>query len=392
MVFHRNEYLGDPDHFPHSWKEMKVAPRQRTVLGSRAKGTRTRFGGTEGGFQVNDYKAYCSDQTGSGDNAPFFVEKITAEGGVINNPFYSYFGPYFVDYKADCLDNLNNLALHSTFSDIPSLSDAATSAAARTNPSSPWVNVPGFMYELREIFELFPKLGKKLFTLRNAANINLNSQFGWNPAVQDLAKIIDFSGALDRQIKKITKLMTEKGFRKTVSIGSWSSGVNAYSDVPQSADSFIQCMFYHETKLEMRAHCRWMPTADFPQSIQNTDDIRSLARRAMYGLTIDSYTIWEALPWSWLVDWGSNIGDYLKSQRNMIPCELVSCSVMRHYTTTTTSDPYAEGPPKNLSMTPIKCTRETKMRDLASPAPSAHIPFLTGNQMGILGSLAITRL
>jgi len=104
---------------------------------------------------------------------------------------------------------------------------------------------------------------------------------------------------------------------------------------------------------------------------------------------LDFATLWEAMPWSWLIDWGSNVGDYLKAHRNIVPAELQSVSLMEHSVTQAHIPASVIG--GDLWISQIDVMKETKTRRKVIVAPTAHFPFLTGNQLGILASLAITR-
>jgi len=110
------------------------------------------------------------------------------------------------------------------------------------------------------------------------------------------------------------------------------------------------------------------------------------------GLTVDLSTVWQIMPWSWLVDWGGNLGTFLKANRNIIPAQLTQCCVMLH-TLTEWDSPGLSGIKNSTpySLEPIKIQRESKTRTSVSPSVTAQFPFLSGNQVGILASLATTR-
>lgn len=123
-------------------------------------------------------------------------------------------------------------------------------------------------------------------------------------------------------------------------------------------------------------------------------ELRVLARKAVLGLTFDGSSAWQLIPWSWLINWGISIGDWFKANRNIIPAELDSLTLLKHTRSEYTGD--AQGGP-NLggfgaawSLSPWQYLVEDKQRIRVTPIPVAHFPFLSGNQMGILGSLAIT--
>jgi hypothetical protein len=119
--------------------------------------------------------------------------------------------------------------------------------------------------------------------------------------------------------------------------------------------------------------------------------MRELARKAVLGLTFDGSSAWQLIPWTWLVDWCYNIGDWFKVNRNIIPAQLESVCILRH----TRSEYVDEGWSVPFGSQTLTLSRgvnfaEDKERIPTVAYPDAQFPFLSGNQLGILGSLAIT--
>lgn len=362
--------------------------RSRTFSETIPRGTRSRFGTTVGTGQfIERERRTCTDVLGPTDCDPFNVDGWRYEGGVINNDYYSHFGGHFVDYVADVLvtpANFPHLSLPpGTISDI----EVATSAAARTSPSRPYVDVPTALLELREAYQLVKDAGDSL--IRQFGNANLKLQFGYAPIVSDLSKFVRFQEQVARRVRDIERLSGERGLRKTVSIGSYDV-YGSGNIVCQSADAFINVPRNINTHVDIRCHTRWIPSIS-TLHLMPPKEMSALARQAVLGLTVDFSTVWNILPWSWMLDWCGNIGTFLVSQRNIIPATLSDVVVMRHTTTKHVTSGYSDPGSGNRKMTPIRFTRETKNRAKSFVAPVAHWPFLSANQMGIVASLAVTR-
>jgi hypothetical protein len=188
----------------------------------------------------------------------------------------------------------------------------------------------------------------------------------------------------------VDRLKTNKGLRRTVEVGMGSLA----SDVlwtQQSNGIFLSTRARGNTIRTKRVHCRWSPTVDFSK-VYTPDSMRRLIQRAVLGLTVDFSTVWELIPWSWLIDWDTNVGTFLQASRNIIPAQLTTCVVMLH-TRTEWSSPGLTGVSNNnrYKLQPIQIIREGKTRTSVSPSVTAQFPFLSGNQLGILASLAVTR-
>lgn len=223
--------------------------------------------------------------------------------------------------------------------------------------------------------------------IHRLGSTNLKYQFGLKPLVGDLVKLMNFNDQVERRVKDIEKLKTGRGFRKTVDIWYGDKAIND-SLVFQSQGAWIQAPRIGLGKLGMRCHCRWSPT-DVP-ALSSPASVRGLAKRAVTGMTIDYSTLWEIMPWSWLIDWGFDVGSYLKANRNVVPASLSQCVVMTHTKTSWFTDTTPKGD-YGRHMSAFSLDREEKRRQMPIVAPTAHFPFLSGNQMGILASLAVTK-
>lgn len=345
------------------------------------------FPGSNGQTYGSHYQ--CEDYPGSGDCAPLMIHKNTLSGGLINKgPDPGNFGSYFNNYVADNLNGMSSFP-DQVIPDEPSTTYAATKAAAMTNPSRPYVDLPVSLFELRELPMLVRDAGRSV--LNQLGSGNLKYQFGIRPIAGDLARLWNFENEANRRMVEIDRLAdSEKGLRRTVVIGRYSASGNR-TTVMQSNGVFIEPTFQWNKTVLVKAHARWIPDVSM-QSIHMASHRRALVERAMLGLGFDAGSItsqaWELIPWSWLADWYGGIGDYLMSQRNVIPCSLRTLIVTKHSTITYTCPHFVNG---TTSMTGISVKGEGKWRGPGTAAPVAHFPFLSGRQVGILGSLAVLR-
>jgi hypothetical protein len=224
----------------------------------------------------------------------------------------------------------------------------------------------------------------------------LEYQFLIAPLVSDIVKMTQLSRVVNDRIGEINRLFNGTGLRRTVKIFSGSRSA-LIPFVAQSAGIYVGYNAIATETVELKVHARWIPSG--PCGLRPSNEvIRAWAIRSTLGLTIDASTLWEITPWSWLVDWFTGIGNYLKSQRNIVPATLMGVYPMTHTTTqwdcpgypiTAWWDPsYVIG---NLESARIVKSTKTRRSSFVSPF-TAHWPFLDGRQMGIAASLAATRL
>jgi hypothetical protein len=91
-----------------------------------------------------------------------------------------------------------------------------------------------------------------------------------------------------------------------------------------------------------------------------------------------------------MIDWMSNISEFLVASRNIIPANLDGVFPMRH-TKTFWECPGFDYRPSWAACTPIQVIKETKTRTTSFVAPYADLGFLNGSQIGILAAIMGSR-
>jgi hypothetical protein len=366
-----------------------MAQRDRTAFTTIDGGIRWQSGAPISSVQITNDRGTCTDFTDPGDCRPLTISKWSFEGGILNHPLDAA-GTGFSNYVCDMLRSTGVPGPHLlNVTGVPSDTAAATSAAAQTNPSRPYVDIPVDLLQIGELLQLIQRQGYTL--IKEAARENLRFQFGIYPTVDDVVKLIArFHDQVDRRVREVKRLQTKKGLRRTVTAGQ-SSYAGSDLWVPQSNGIFVSTRAHGLTEFTKRVHCRWLPTADLSK-LYTPAEMRRLIQRAVLGATVDFSTVWQIIPWSWLIDWGFTLGTYLKSQRNIIPAQLTTCVVMLR-TRTAWECPGVSGSNngKPTTMDPIRILRQSMTRTSVSPSVTAQFPFLNGNQVGILASLVAAK-
>lgn len=384
--------------------------RSRGTSRSEPKGTGVwTFGGplTIGGTYpiIRDIDS-VQDTVHEPDNGPFHVFSFRARGGYINGRQPDT--TTWTQYIADAYSNPSDFGHHPP-GDSPDNLAAATLGAARTNPSRPSVDVPAELLQLGDTANMLKRAPRSLQEWsKKSSNIfrdsadqgnlagfagrsNLFWNFGVAPLVQDLMKLLHFKDVVNSRIKELKRLHANGGLKRTVTVYSGSNQSQVLSWLVQSNFGFYTVPSKWTTTEEVRTHCRWFPAATFFPFDSDDGDLVKQARAAVIGMSLSNWgTYWEALPWSWLIDWCSTCGAYFAATRNVLPASLSSVSVMRH--TRTEFWMGSSNVSGTASVSPCTVTLETKDRTLSSVFPSATLNFLTEGQMGIVSSLAVRRL
>ncbi|DAD52010.1 TPA_asm: maturation protein, partial [ssRNA phage Gerhypos.4_43] len=277
----------------------------------------------------------------------------------------------------------------------------ANLAAARSNPSRASLvpltllqDVVDLPKMIRDVGRTFKK-PRSLMSAKELASHNLAAQFGWLPLIKDVQDLLDFGHTVHKRAGELRKLYDRGWIGRTIqldhdSIRSHSSS-DARLDLGTSGVPHITVSYDTITSVSKWASVRWKLTTAPPYNPSDAEVLKQ-ARRLASGLTPEGLAagVWEVLPWTWLTDWFTHTGDYIRSNSNTIPATLTSCCVMKKSTTSriytrTDSTSSVTGGGGTVTI-------EAFDRQLKSPSLStARFPHLSGKSLSILGSLFIQR-
>nr|UJQ84975.1 MAG: putative maturation protein [Leviviridae sp.] len=280
----------------------------------------------------------------------------------------------------------------------PSFSTAAM--LAKTNPSRPTVSVPNFISELRDLpgmlrgdgLRLFSSNGRINRTSQRIASAYLAGSFGWGPLISDLLKMIDFSSEVEKTLKKLQKTYRVQGLNSKFDFGTNSGSVTTpwstdYSDY--GSQTWLQ-------SVQVWGSVRWKADSDLPLSPEG--QLR-LAQQITYGLSLTPKQLWDAIPWSWFIDWFTNIGDLLQATQNAWGISPTEVMAHKRYKSVVSHDPGVLRCHSNKGSTRISSggtgssSRTTYYRRFAPPATlEASVPILSQGQVQTATALITQRI
>lgn len=288
----------------------------------------------------------------------------------------------------------------------PSDNSALANALARSNPNRPNVDVPVFLFELREIPGLIKDWGNDLLKSRDlivSRKVDLRKvprvvgkkyleyQFGVMPFIKDVMGMLNFQANVQKKLNALDDMQHGVLRRKTT---VWTD-----SSVSGWYNYYVTALYREATKFRFKMETsrhRWVSTrwtTDMPLP-SNDQDRYLLATRLAYGLDISLSTLWEAMPWSWLIDWFSNIGDLVASGRNTIPVSHGGSCIMETTSTGVSEWEFTYTPAGHTdTVRPLPGVLVNKTR-VAAPLfsiPEFNLPFLTGSQLSILSALTVVK-
>jgi len=310
----------------------------------------------------------------------------------------------------------------------------------RTRPGNPVASVGQFLLELRDLpripfggalgkrgrngrfpsVSIYPfneipgRLLSRLTDFRSLGSEYLNVVFGWKPFVSDLRKMYNLWQTVD---KRMAQLVRENGksinrratleedtstdFATDSYPGAWRWIPGGFSLASNSGTSTWTGQRTTKTKVWYSANYRYY----IPDIGSSQWDRR--ARLALFGGLPTPELLWEVLPWSWLVDWFSNVGDVISNLSVNAVDNLVQNYhyTMKHVTTTTVLKSTSHQVGVDLRAfgawywpdLEADCTttfsNESKVRDgTGSPfGLNARFPSLSAYQLSILAALGTSK-
>lgn len=318
--------------YDRGWKSMgpvmspsRLFHREDTCMDETHAGPPYRSGGN---LRICHYNADCG-VVSSGD-------RFDKPGGVQ----YRYTGGFYPQASISTFEaSLTESVLHDEAMDPGSMKPGYTNAESygaagwrKFRPGNPTAELGVFLGELRDVPRMlkgtanfFRNLWKSLggsptgFGPRAVADYWLNTQFGWRPFLNDLRKFYRTTRTLDQRLQRIRR-DNGRWVRRGGTI--WTDVADDITASSATATKHLPALFssfyanpsspgsYTFTRQTVQR--AWFE-ASFRYYIPDINSVQ-WERRAiaeMFGLMPNPSLLWELLPWSWLVDWGSNTGDII---------------------------------------------------------------------------------
>jgi hypothetical protein len=166
-----------------------------------------------------------------------------------------------------------------------------------------------FALELKQTKDLFRLWRNKLSLLKNISGLHLNVSFGWLPFISDVQRIY---GALDSFQKKVRKLQEESGKPKKGHFRRYLDTVDLPSDgTLGAADS--NGSFYRKVRwIQQPLYCA---TLDYIYALPDMSLAINQVKGFLdsIGVQLDASIVWNAIPYSFVVDWFFNVGDWISA-------------------------------------------------------------------------------
>jgi len=286
-------------------------------------------------------------------------------------------------------------------------------------PLNPAVGLGVDLVEIAEIPVMFKNLAKsfsdawkalkgkgsrKMISPSRLSAEFLGVNFGWFPFLRDVIDLVETTENLQSIMKQLRDKNGAWERKRGTITSSTTTEVVSHSDTQTKHWPVLTGDFYQSYlssgsyRVIKRTNTRiwfsaWFKYYFLPSTLDSaTFDVNF--KRHLYGLEISPTLLWQAMPWSWLVDWWSGFGFAFQNLDTNLADSLVSqnACVMGHESSVYTVESVCTLKTRTLSDS-LSFSVEHGARDIASPYGFGYTwQNLSLRRLGILSALGITRL
>jgi hypothetical protein len=309
---------------------------------------------------------------------------------------------------------------------IPSITSSMENAAWNIRPKLEKASIANAIYELKDVPGMLRQTSKFFsdswnFLSGNFGGIRqlpvrasedfLNFQFGWRPFVNDIVQLCDtviFAKQYIDQIvaenntwvKRSRSLEVEDTTTKLQSFlgyGLAPSGIDIFQlcklDSSGAAGRWELWQDVHRRVWAVGEFKFYRPEFDPIQPDQYEQIVHVRRMITLLGLRINPTHLWAAIPWTWLIDWFTNLGDLVRRVDEQFNDGMVSkyLYIMQQKTTTVRSihSIFFWSGTKELSFQRTISSKQRRFAD--SPYGFVLGGSLSASQYSILAALGLSR-
>lgn len=258
--------------------------------------------------------------------------------------------------------------------------DLKNKALTHLNPNVPPVDPLNFIFELKDLPRMLFDLGRVLRRDISPSDVPggyLAYQFGWKPLVSDIKSLLTFGEDFDKRLGVLYRA-GKKG-RHRASLGSSTSservGTYAWEHGKVQRSKEVTRRSWYTALLS--------PTSGYPRL--EHEFVSKFRDNYMFNHL--PATVWNSLPWTWLIDYFSHIGSFLEASSGRLPYEVQQLSIMCQ-TVVRCTDTYS---PSVSTLEPSTGYAQVTSKQrvcIMNPRPGIWFrPGLSKYQTGILGAL-----
>lgn len=214
--------------------------------------------------------------------------------------------------------------------------------------------------------------------------------------IDDIIKVLDLQKEVTKRTSELNRLYTGKGLRRRLTLGSTTLEKASSSMIALSgANTGVNLRYTNICRKDVWATVRWKPLKPPPYHPQDSR-YQHEVRKIVLGLTPEGLAngLWKVIPWTWLIGWFTNIGDYTLLYSNTVPATWTEACLMRRSVVTIlgiSADPVNA---KDCFIEPAGValrTIRTRLVGGTVALPGINMPFLDMSRLSTLMALGVQR-
>jgi hypothetical protein len=259
---------------------------------------------------------------------------------------------------------------------------------ATTHPFAPVFSVPVAIKELAEVAGMF-KLAAKGFASYVGGQY-LNYRFGWKAFIRDIQTLHGITKEIEKRFLDFNHLLEHGNTRKRRTLGVTGGRTGGANTTLHSAyGRIVRGTTYGTWAMRTYGTVTWGVNGE---RLVPVDDLKrfNLAVQTIFDLgEIDAPTLYELVPFSWLVDYFYTIGDALHSQHMKYNITPYDVCIMRHWLHRVRHVPLSYDSDITINKSG-QFVREIKTRDVVNPTSTPILTFdlLRGDRWKVILALA----
>jgi hypothetical protein len=276
---------------------------------------------------------------------------------------------------------------------------AAWEILAESNPSVPHINVPQAVGELKDLPSILKIWGNGV--LKAIAAGYLSWRWCVKPMMRDISSLFQFVDASNKQFELLKKFRDGEEMRRTVQLISDATIRGPYPGTYIHTNGvWLTGTKWEEFTRTRWGTARWSVDPDSPIHNMAPKELHGFNRAVLTGINSRGLlaAAWELLPWSWLIDWFSNVGTMIDATNNSIGLNSSRLNLMQTTTSRTWFTEVDALPPglkwSTGSFSGLVWRWDRKWRGQCLPIvpfPLPSMPILTGKHWSILAALVCLR-
>lgn len=328
---------------------MQFRHRTRTRIASSGSFYSYDHGGSSGPFPYVERDDVCDDYvgktkdpvTGLTPSSPLSIFQRDVKPPLFNYYMHYSFHPPTAYHKYSQVPATMPNATGSVSSPPggwsalePSNSEIVAKILSNTNPFRYTISIPVLILELLDATSLL-KFAARTFAGLFGGGF-LNWKFGYLSMLQDIKTLSTITEAVEARVHEFNDLISAGGSRRRVFVSEKTTREDGSSTFFSSFLGSWGGPVHTEYRSKIWGSVHWHPQRDKLLEVQALTDFNNAVKHVLDLDEPDPSTVWEAIPFSWLVDYFINIGDSLKAVENtdlVIPSDL--CIMRERFVTTT---------------------------------------------------------